>query len=238
MALFERLIEDLLQTEAFKDYKFRKTDSSLIYKFNGGIRKVKLDHWTEYGYCSVRPTIGFHYDIVVKWFEKFSTLTLRDQRNNPLYFTCPYEYGWKGNANILGDIFDIKCDGSDYDETSRMLIHAVTETVKLVFERFKTLDDYYKLEIQPYLTLEKDTPMGGANWFFEGLTVCRIVSPDNYEKLKSIFMERAEWMMFEWKYAPERNMERYYYRLDEIFSYLESLDFDAMQKNPTKVILR
>lgn len=51
-------------------------------------------------------------------------------------------------------------------------------------------------------------------------------------------MERAEWMMFEWKYAPERNMERYYYRLDEIFSYLESLDFDAMQKNPTKVILR
>lgn len=222
MTVFERLVEDLKKVDYFKDYKYRKRDSTFIYKFDGGFKDVGLEHCIKFGDLRVQPTIGFHYDIVVKWFEKYSTLSLRDQRDNPLYFIAPYRLGFKGNDTSLGHGFEMRSDGSDYEAVAPLLIHAVTECARYVDNKFKTLEDYYNFEIAPYLTGEKDTPMNGAYWFFEGLTVCRIVAPENYERLKEIFMKRAHWMMNEWKYAPERNMQPYYNRLDEILSDMES----------------
>lgn len=222
MTTFEKLIEDIKKVEYFKNYKFRKSDSTFIYKFNGGFNAVYLEHWCKYGYLNVRPTIGFHYDIVVKWFEKYGFKPLKIQRNNPLYFTSPGSLGWKGNATSIGDVFEFKLDNSDYEEISELFIHAITKCAQFVFDKFKTLGDYYDFEVKPYLTGEKDTPMGGADWFFEKLTVCRIVSPENYDQLKKIFMKRADWMINEWEYKPEMNMFPYYYRLDEILSDMES----------------
>lgn len=155
MKVFERLVNDLMKEEALRDYKFRKSDSCFIRKFDGGFYAVELDHWNKWGDCYVRPNIGFHYNIVVKWFEKYSTLTLRDQRNNFLSFMDPTVIGLKGNYPDVS-IFEMKSDGSDYEKISKDLIHAIIESVKWFEAKYKTLKDYYNYDVAPYLRGEKN----------------------------------------------------------------------------------
>ena len=81
----------------------------------------------------------------------------------------------------------------------------------------------YEKEIVPILSESKTLPSTGVEWLFESLTLCMIVHPENYQKLKDILLKHVNEMM---RYN-EPNISLYYPRLSEILSYLENQNFDA-----------
>ena len=72
--IFNEIINDLIQFDFFSGYKFRKRDSSFFFKTKGGKQIIELDHWTDAAKSSlvIYPIYGVRFDILSKWFEKFS----------------------------------------------------------------------------------------------------------------------------------------------------------------------
>ena len=81
--IFDKIIKDLLQLNFFSEYKFRKRDSSFLLKTKGGKQFIEMDHWIDEATSSlvIYPIYGVRFDILSKWFEKFSMKNLQDQRD-------------------------------------------------------------------------------------------------------------------------------------------------------------
>ena len=81
--IFENIIKDLSQIGFFSKYKFRKRDASFLLKTKGGKYIIELDHWMDETTSSlvIYPIYGIRFDILHKWFEKFSIKSLQDQRD-------------------------------------------------------------------------------------------------------------------------------------------------------------
>ena len=81
--LFDEIINDLTRTGPFVEYKFRKRDSTLLLKREGKRQSIELDHWIDHSTSSlvIYAIYGVRFDILHKWFEKFSFNTLQDQRD-------------------------------------------------------------------------------------------------------------------------------------------------------------
>lgn len=81
--IFDKIIKDLLQLNFFSEYKFRKRDSSFLLKTKGGKQFIEMDHWIDEATSSlvIYPIYGVRFDILSKWFEKFSVKNLQDQRD-------------------------------------------------------------------------------------------------------------------------------------------------------------
>ena len=79
--IFENIIKDLSQIGFFSKYKFRKRDASFLLKTKGGKYIIELDHWMDETTSSlvIYPIYGIRFDILHKWFEKFSIKSLQDQ---------------------------------------------------------------------------------------------------------------------------------------------------------------
>jgi len=214
--IFDRIVADLMSEPFLADFKFRKRYST-IYISNGGIRKFielqRISKWAPY-YLDIYPTYCVRFDVVMKWFEKFSFKTLQDQRDNPTV-SC--------TGSMLGyqDCFEFHCDGSHYEEEYKLLRDTMISCANIEFTKFQTLEDYYINEIHPLLDENAKLPWGGADWIFESLTGCLIVAPENYNRLKEILLRHVEE-----RYArKEPNIMSYYDRMDEILNYLENYDF-------------
>lgn len=81
---FDKIVNDLAQLDFFSGYKFRKRDYSLFFKTESGKQFIELDHWRDRDTTSslvIYPIYGVRFDILHKWFEKFSVKTLQDQRD-------------------------------------------------------------------------------------------------------------------------------------------------------------
>lgn len=87
-----------------------------------------------------------------------------------------------------------------------------------VFSTYSSLTDFYINDIQPILDGEAELPDVGANWVFIDLTLCKLVRPDNYHRLKRILLDQVEFMYN----RGEPNIKEYYDQLDEILLYLEN----------------
>ena len=72
--IFDKIIKDLLNLDFFSEYKFRKRDSSFLLKTKGGKQFIEMDHWIDEATSSlvIYPIYGVRFDILSKWFEKFS----------------------------------------------------------------------------------------------------------------------------------------------------------------------
>ena len=81
--IFNEIITDLIQFDFFSEYKFRKRDSSLILKTKEGKQIIELDHWIDVAKTSIviYPIYGVRFDVLSKWFEKFSVKKIQDQRD-------------------------------------------------------------------------------------------------------------------------------------------------------------
>lgn len=222
MAKFEAIILNLKKEPFLKDFIFRKRDASFINKFEGGCYRIELEHWTECGDLYIRPLFAVRFDFAHKWFEKFSFKDISVQRDN-------YVVGYQGEMLGYKDVYTFKDDSSsliqEYIELSDML----KKCSSYVFKEYATPRDVYNNKILPLIDGKIKMPEGGIDWFFEYLTICKVIAPKNYDKLKEMLLRHADWRMTHYR-IPEPNMAYYYDHLDEIFGFLESLSVDDLLK--------
>lgn len=225
MTKFEKIIELLKEDSFFDDYTFRKRDSSFVHKFEGGERRIEFSKWTDFIAISVEPQFFVRFDFVHKWFEKFSFKTLRDQRDA---YTVG---GWTRKYGCY-PVYNFKHDGNNFLEEFNKLKETIKICAGQFFNEYRTPEDVYVRDILPILEGRAELPGSGANWLFWYLTICKVVAPENYDRLKAMSIEQAK-VLVSRKY-PEPNMERYYDRLDEILGYLDSLSVDDLMKKRLK----
>lgn len=213
--LFYEIVEELTQQDFFSDFKFRKRDSTLYLKTKEGKQFIELDHWRD-AYTSslvIYPIYGVRFDILHRWFEKFSFKQLQIQRDSS-------SIAFTGNMLSQQDKFFFKMNKEghlDFFENFKITLIRCSE---YVFSTYSSLVNLYNKTIQPILDGNASLPDVGADWIFIYLTVCKIISPSNYLRLKRIILSQVEFM-----YARgEPNVKIYYNRKDEILRYLENLD--------------
>ena len=196
--LFDEIINDLTQKEPFVEYKFRKRDSMLLLKNGGKRQSIDLDHWIDHSTSSlvIYAVYGVRFDILHKWYEKFSFNTLQDQRD------------WTSVAfsgNMLGqrDEFHFKLNKKGYQKDFENMLTTLIQCSDYVFSTYSSLPNFYMKEIQPILDGEAELP-------------------DVYRQLKKILLDRVEFMYN----RGEPNIKEYYEQLDEILSYLENTELN------------
>ena len=234
MTKFERIVDQLKNEPFLSGFTFRKSDSSFIQKFEGGYRRIQLEHYNKLISISVQPQFDVRFDIAPKWFEKFSFKTLRDQRHNSTV---------GASSNMLGFecVYEFDNSQKDFDKEYAALVECLKKGSKEIFSRYTSLEDVFQYDIVPILNGEKlMKSFGGVDYLFDYLMICRIVSPENYNQYKKLFLEYAEYTKkYNGSGSPNPNMLYYCDMMDEIFAYLESLDLEKMmQSNGKKVILR
>lgn len=85
----------LLDDEFFENFKLRKKDSSIIKQNSSGFEKVELQNWIDTNHSVsekglvILPVYSKRFDILHKWFERFSFKTISDQRDT-------YSIGFEG----------------------------------------------------------------------------------------------------------------------------------------------
>lgn len=212
----ELILNRLINEPAFKDFKMRKSDESLIQKMKDGYNKVEFnDHFQDIDLSNhqlalqIRPIFERRFDILSKWFEKYSFKDIKTQRNNGQIF------------DVINDEFLFYNSGEKFDEQYAKLRDAVVAKTLDFFDRYSTLEQFYQREVFTILTGEKKMQTVGADWIFEYLKVTWIVDRVNYYNLKTLILKQIEFMMFGRKHK-EPNIERYYDRLDEIFTDIEN----------------
>lgn len=209
--IFENIIKDLSQIGFFSKYKFRKRDASLLLKTKGGKYIIELDHWMDETTSSlvIYPIYGIRFDILHKWFEKFSIKSLQDQRDRA-------SISFSGDMLSLQDKFYFSLDGEKYTTDFDYFQTNLQKCAEYVFKEYSALNKLYEKTILPIgnATL----PNVGADWIFIDLALCKLVSPSNFSKLKQIIFPHIRYM-YEQK---EPNVLDYYNQLESVFSYLEN----------------
>ncbi|MBP5482375.1 MAG: hypothetical protein J6Y22_11575 [Paludibacteraceae bacterium] len=217
--LLEKITTLLSTEEFFRDFKFRKSDRSFISK-NDGFRKDVQLQCAYYGnVIHLHPIYTVKFDILLNWFKKYNFRTLQDQRDD-------YSFGF--SSSMLGkksSDYEFSLDGKDFDSKFEFFKKELFECSNWVFTNYATLDLAYQHEIIPLLNGDKEMPDGGIEWAFEDLTLCRIVSPQNYGAFKKKVLERIEFLHS----RNEPNLAHYYDKLDEIIAYMEGLSIEELE---------
>ena len=217
--LLEKITALLSEDDFFRDFKFRKSDRSFISK-NDGFRKDVQLQCAYYGnVIHLHPIYTVKFDILLNWFKKYNFKTLQDQRDN-------YSFGF--SSSMLGkksSYYEFSLDGKDFDSKFDFFKKELIECSNWVFTNYATLDLAYQHEIIPLLNGDKEMPDGGIEWAFEDLTLCRIVSPQNYDAFKKKVLERIEFLHS----RNEPNLAHYYDKLDEIIAYMEGLSIEELE---------
>lgn len=121
------------------------------------------------------------------------------------------------HADLNLSYYYFKYDGEDFEKDLKRLVDDAKERSQKFFIKYKTLEDMYHHKIIPILENKVELPDVGADWVFEYLKLCRIVSPENYPILKEILLKQVEFMHG----RGEPNIEIYYPKLEEILYDLE-----------------
>lgn len=210
-SLFECIISEFRKDPFFADFKFRKSESMLYIPTDDGMLFVEFEHWRDYGELVIYPIYGRRFDILTKWFEKFSFKTLRDQRNNPDTMYDNTDYGLEEHI-----YFDYK--QLDNSQKINMMIETTKRNLSLFSSKYATLENFYTNDVLPIIKSDIELPDVGADWVFIYLTLGFLVDKKNYPLLKKKILDRVEWMHS----RQEPNIEHYYDRMDEIISYMEN----------------
>lgn len=209
----------LSEDDFFRDFKFRKSDCCFISK-NGGFRKeVHLDHYCKYDELVFYPIFDVKFDVLLNWFKKYNFKTIQDQKDNHSFGFSSCMLGKKSSYYYFG------LDGKDFQSKFDSFKKELIECSNWVFTNYATLDLAYQQEIVPLLNGEKEMPDGGIEWAFIDLTLCRIVTPQNYDTFKKMVLERIEFLHC----RNEPNLAHYYDKLDEIIAYMESLSIEELE---------
>lgn len=213
MTMFDRIKNDLASLDYFSKYKFRKRDSSFFFKTKEGKQFIELDHWIDNTTSSlvIYPIYGVRFDILSKWFEKFSVKSLQDQRDRA-------SVDFSGSMLSHQNKFYFQLSKDEYYADFNNLKANLIECSEYVFTEYSSLDKLYDKIIIPILNEESVLPDVGADWIFIDLALCKLVNPNKFHTLKQIIMSHVK-MMYARK---EPNILDYYPHLEHIFQYLES----------------
>lgn len=212
----EKIANYLLEDEFFSGFKLRKQDAELIRRLPIGYEIVELQNWIDTDSSSGKKVLIVHplyltrFNILHKWFEKFSFKTLSDQRGS-------YSIGFDGSMLDTKNEYHFPVSDNIFPQLDTFRNDIITNA-KDVFNKFKDLSDLYKYLVYPVIAGEKAAPDVGADWVFQYLLLTKIVDKRNYKKAKIVIMDRVE----ELQNRGEPNIERYYEKLDDILFYLEN----------------
>lgn len=219
--IYEHVVEDLMNLDIFCGYKYRKRDSEIYRKIDGGEFIVYLAHRTDWilQKMSIDPCFYVRFKVLHRWYEKFNVKSRNDARTNPSYmfydknmFKKPY-------------IFYFNTAGEHYNMDFAMLALDLIEKVSYYYPRYSTLQGCYDMEIVPVMEGKKSLPSCGADWVFVDLALCKLVSPEIYPEFKKIVLKHIDWL----RSRREPNIARYEGRFDEIFHYLETTDITKIK---------
>ncbi len=211
--ILDRIVKDVKSDVFFEEYKYKRALSTFFKKSDDSYLAICLGHKRDWlnDAIIISPIYGKHFFILTKWFEKFSFLTLQDQRTNDNVRTCNDRYG-------IGKDITFKYDLSDYDIKINYLVELMKQLITRFDQDYATLNDFYYKEVVPKLDGVHKFKTFGVDWVFQYLTLGHLVDPDRYPELKAKLLEHVEWMHS----RNEPNVARYYDRLDEIISYMEN----------------
>lgn len=214
----DKILNRLITESVFEDFSIRKSDSSLIKKTKDGFYKFSLpessltvDLKTNLPAIQVYPILSRRFDIIFKWFEKYSFIDLKTQ---------------KGHANSYLRLFDIMDfyfyeNSYHFEKQYTQLRDIVIANAIDFFEKNSTLENLYQNKIVPILNGNISLPDTGSNWIFAYLKLAWVVDKANYYKLKKIILKQIDFLMFGREFQ-EPGISRYYDRLDEIFADIEN----------------
>jgi hypothetical protein len=111
----------------------------------------------------------------------------------------------------------------DYNKDLKRLCENVVNNSKRVFTNFQTLEDYYNYCINDVILGKRELPDEGFEWVTEYLIATKIVKPSSYDLVKTIILQRVEWM----KGRKNPNIELYYNDIPTILDDLENTNFSA-----------
>lgn len=207
--IFQLILERLKAEPFLNGFKFRKRDSSFL-KQDGDLRQsIELDHWSKQEGLIIYPIYGVRFEILLKWFEQYSFKSLQTQRDIPsVDFT----------GNMLGKKDKFVITENSFERDYAILRDSLAECCSIVFSAYTSLKDMYNLEIIPLLEGKKQLPDIGADWVFRNLTLTRIVSPNDYERVKELILAQVHFMAG----RDEPNIIEYMTRMDEIIANMES----------------
>ena len=210
---FNKIVDCLKNDAFFSDYKFRKRDSCLYKKTKEGKQTIELDHWidSETSTLVIYPIYGVRFDVLSKWFEKFSVKTLQTQRDRT-------SIDFTGRMLSQQDKFYFSLSEVDFTRELENLREHLVRCSKYVFSTYSSLSALYTRVIEPIMNGTSKLPNVGADWIFIDLALCKLVKPQNLQALKQIIFDHAK-QMYEHQ---EPNIMDYYDRLEDIFHYLET----------------
>ncbi len=223
---FDKIISDLKEDPFFAEFKFRKKNS-IFYKESNGLKQfIELDHWQDFPPSSLEiyPMYNVRFDILHKWFERFSVRSLQAQRNDD-------SIGFDGSMLSEQNTFLINPAGSNYTQELESLRISIKKNAEYVFSQFSSLENLYDALIEPILKDTKEFPTDGADWIFINLALCKLEAPENYEKYKNKLVRHVEYMYRK----GEPNIELIYDKLNEIFDYLETVDLEEETRRRIKI---
>jgi len=237
-ALKQKVFDALLVQPIFQEFKYIKSQGGIVHKTKFGFQRVAMYfHWDsynrerqEFAFKIMHIGYGIRFNVLKKWFEKFSFKTLKDQRDN-------YVLGRTARMlkpfSVYPDSYTFLYSGEDFDENLAKMVKEITEVATYFFEKYRTIENIYKDLVVPILEGKSDLPDKGAgvDWIFEYLTISRLVDIGNYEKLKQILLKHIVFLN-EPPY-PNPNIVQYNDKLDEIFEYLEVLELEMPPAFPS-----
>ena len=214
------IIEAIASDAFFKDFIIRKSDNSIICKTDYGYKRVFF--WYHNGYdlqrddlaLEIRPSYDIRFNILHKWFEKYSKRTIKDQRDTN-------SIGFTGNMINSTDEICFLESRKDYNKDLHVLYHEVVKNADYVFSKYGTLKGYYEYRIEDVLKGKREFPDTGFEWAIRFLIATKIVAPSDYDKVKELILQRVEFMMG----RDEPNTKMYYNELPIILEDLERTDF-------------
>lgn len=215
--LINDIVENLSLIPYFKEYKYRKKDCSFINRTSDGFDAIELQYWDGFDLkrdsraLVVKPLYLKRFDVLHKWFEKYSFKSLTDQRNS-------YSVGFDGEMIGGNSEFYFQLDRLNYDKDFIKFKDEVIANSQSVFTKYATPKDLYSYEIFPILQGNRDLPDVGADWVFEYLKLCKLIDPMNYNKLKDLILKQVE-VMYK---RGEPNILEYYSNLTHILLVIEN----------------
>ncbi len=214
--LFSKILSDLTSDPYLSEFKYTKS-TKLFTIQEGNLRKsIEMDHWADFEELTIRPIYGVKFKVINDWFKDFNVLSKADQRANSDFIFGKID----GLTRVFMNKYIFRKDCGNYEQTIDLLRTDLVNCSRWVFENYGTMAKVFNNYVIPILDGRRKLGVcdDGANWIFRYLKLCRLVSPENYERLKEILMAHFEFM----RDRGEPNILKYVDKIDDILRSLES----------------
>ena len=226
--LLDRIFKRLKEEDYLRNFKFKRNESEFVHLKEDKFYKIGIEHYDTVE-SHDNPRLGLNlclyfanrYDILHNWFEKYSMLSLEILRYESSFSYTPKNLG-------LDDMNFFSFDGDDFDTAYDSFLNEIITGADYFFNRVNSLKKCYENYIVPAIESGSSVlPDEGSQWVLKYLALTRIVSPKNYPLLKSLILERVDYMIK----RNEPNIILYKDTMPEICAFLESIDFRGINVN-------